>query len=41
MTAESKYSHIWGKENIEITPQKELKIFFPQGSFSPSSEPRG
>lgn len=41
LSADSRYSHIWGKENIKVTPQKELLIFYPKGSFSPSSEPRG
>lgn len=29
-SSDSRYSHVWGKENIKITPQHEFKVFFPK-----------
>lgn len=37
----TKFTHIWGKENMKLADNGELKVFYPAGSQSPSSDPRG
>lgn len=36
----TRFSHIWGKENITFANDHEFRVFYPKGSYSPSSDPR-
>jgi hypothetical protein len=38
--SEDKYTNIWWKENMTFNNTKELKVFYPKWSYSPSSDPR-
>ena len=37
----TRFSRVWGLQNIALTPENDLRVFYPKGSFSPSSAPLG